>query len=77
MFVGASDTVTAKIISLSEALGGIARVSIQMTNAGIAHQTLLRGIELLATRVAPDVRRATSSDETERGRARIAVAADR
>jgi len=77
MFVGASDTVTAKIISLSEALGGISRVSIQMTNAGIAHQTLLRGIELLATRVAPDVRRATSSDETERGRARIAVAADR
>ena len=77
MFVGASDTVTAKIISLSEALGGISRVSIQMTNAGIAHQTLLRGIELLATRVAPDVRRATSSDETGRGRARITVAADR
>jgi hypothetical protein len=48
-----------------------------MTNAGIAHQTLLRGIELLATRVAPDVRRATSSDETGRGRARITVAADR
>jgi probable LLM family oxidoreductase len=61
MFVGASETVTAKIIALSDALGGISRVSIQMTNAGIPHDTLMRGIELLGRRVAPEVRRATSS----------------
>jgi probable LLM family oxidoreductase len=78
MFVGAVETVTAKLISLSEVLGGISRVSIQMTNAGIAHQTLLRGIELLATRVAPEVRRATSSSNTgERGPARTPLAAGR
>jgi probable LLM family oxidoreductase len=58
MFVGSSDTVTAKIIWLSEVLGGLSRVSIQMTNAGITHETLLRGIELLGGRVAPEVRRA-------------------
>jgi probable LLM family oxidoreductase len=58
MFVGDSDTVTAKIIALSAALGGISRVSIQMTNVGIAHDALLKGIELLATRVAPEARRA-------------------
>jgi hypothetical protein len=51
-----------KIIWLSEVLGGISRVSIQMTNAGIAHQTLMRGIELLATRVTPDVRAVTSAN---------------
>jgi alkanesulfonate monooxygenase SsuD/methylene tetrahydromethanopterin reductase-like flavin-dependent oxidoreductase (luciferase family) len=61
MFVGSSDTVAAKIIWLSEVLGGVSRVSIQMTNGGIAHETLLRGIELLGGRVAPRVRRAISA----------------
>jgi hypothetical protein len=60
MFVGSSDTVAAKIIWLSEVLGGSSRVSIQMINAGIAHETLLRGIELLGGRVAPEARRAAS-----------------
>ena len=37
-------------------LGGIARVSLQMTNVRLAHDDLLRSIELLGTEVAPAVR---------------------
>jgi alkanesulfonate monooxygenase SsuD/methylene tetrahydromethanopterin reductase-like flavin-dependent oxidoreductase (luciferase family) len=61
MFVGNADTVAAKIIAMSEALGGLARVTLQMTNQGLSHQDLLRGIELLGTRVAPTVRGAVTA----------------
>ena len=60
MFVGDSDTVAARIVALSETLGGLARVSIQMTNSGTSHETLMYAIELLGTRVAPAVRSATA-----------------
>jgi len=61
MFVGNADTVAAKIIAMSEALGGLARVTLQMTNQGLSHQDLLRGIELLGTRVALTVRGAVTA----------------
>ena len=38
---------------VSEQLGGVDRVSLQMTNPRLAHADLLRGIELLGTEVAP------------------------
>ena len=38
-----------------EQLGGVDRVSLQMTNPRLAHGDLLRGIELLGTEVAPRV----------------------
>ena len=56
MFVGDADTVGDKITSMSDALGGLSRVTLQMTNQGLSHKELLRGIELLGTRVAPIVR---------------------
>jgi hypothetical protein len=37
-------------------LGGIDRISLQMTNTRLAHQTLLHSVELLGTQVAPQVR---------------------
>ena len=40
---------------VSEQLGGVDRVSLQMTNPRLAHADLLRGIELLGTEVAPQV----------------------
>ena len=41
--------------AVSEALGGVDRIALQMTNPRLAHADLLRGIELLGTEVAPRV----------------------
>jgi alkanesulfonate monooxygenase SsuD/methylene tetrahydromethanopterin reductase-like flavin-dependent oxidoreductase (luciferase family) len=54
-FLGDPDTVATKLRRVSEQLGGIDRVSMQMTNTRLAHKDLLRGIELLGTQVAPQV----------------------
>jgi probable LLM family oxidoreductase len=54
-FMGDPDTVADKLRRVSEQLGGVDRVSIQMTNPRLAHADLLRGIELLGTEVAPRV----------------------
>ena len=58
-FLGDPDTVVAKLERVSEQLGGVDRVSLQMTNPRLAHDDLLRGIELLGTEVAPLVADAT------------------
>ena len=44
-----------KLRRVAEQLGGVDRVSLQMTNPRLAHADLLRGIELLGTEVAPRV----------------------
>jgi alkanesulfonate monooxygenase SsuD/methylene tetrahydromethanopterin reductase-like flavin-dependent oxidoreductase (luciferase family) len=54
-FLGDPDTVATKLRRVSEQLGGVDRVSLQMTNPRLAHADLLRGIELLGTEVAPQV----------------------
>lgn len=55
-FVGSPATVTDKIISVSDSLGGLSRITLQMTNLGLPHEGLLKSIELLGSRVAPRVR---------------------
>jgi probable LLM family oxidoreductase len=54
-FMGDPDTVAAKLVRISEQLGGVERVALQMTNPRLAHADLLQGIELLGTEVAPQV----------------------
>jgi probable LLM family oxidoreductase len=54
-FMGDPDTVAAKISRVSEQLGGVDRISLQMTNPRLSHTDLLRGIELLGTEVVPRV----------------------
>ena len=54
-FLGDPDTVATKLRRVSEQLGGVDRISLQMTNPRLAHDDLLRGIELLGTEVAPQV----------------------
>jgi probable LLM family oxidoreductase len=54
-FMGDPDTVADKLVRVSEQLGGVDRISLQMTNPRLAHEDLLRGIELLGTEVAPKV----------------------
>ena len=53
--MGDPDTVATKLRRVSEQLGGVDRISLQMTNPRLAHADLLRGIELLGTEVAPRV----------------------
>jgi alkanesulfonate monooxygenase SsuD/methylene tetrahydromethanopterin reductase-like flavin-dependent oxidoreductase (luciferase family) len=52
-FLGDPQTVADKILRVSDQLGGVDRLSLQMTNPRLAHHDLLRGIELLGTEVAP------------------------
>jgi probable LLM family oxidoreductase len=54
-FMGDPETIVTKLRRVSEQLGGVDRVSMQMTNPLLAHADLLRGIELLGTQVAPSV----------------------
>ncbi len=51
--VGDPDAVVAKLRRVADQLGGVDRISIQMTNPRMSHPDLLRGIELLGTEVAP------------------------
>jgi probable LLM family oxidoreductase len=54
--IGAPGTVAEKILRVSEDLGGIDRMALQMTNVRLAHANLLHAIELLGTGTAPIVR---------------------
>jgi alkanesulfonate monooxygenase SsuD/methylene tetrahydromethanopterin reductase-like flavin-dependent oxidoreductase (luciferase family) len=58
LFVGDPETVAEKVLSVSEALGGISRLTFQMTNVRLEHEKMLHSIELLGTHVAPRVRTA-------------------
>jgi probable LLM family oxidoreductase len=56
LIVGSPEQVVKKILTHSEALGGISRLTFQMDNAGLSHDQLLKSIELLGNRVAPLIR---------------------
>ena len=56
-FLGDPQTVADKVRRVADQLGGVDRLSMQMTNPRLAHADLLRGIELLGTEVAPLVAR--------------------
>ncbi|MBC7896290.1 MAG: LLM class flavin-dependent oxidoreductase [Cytophagaceae bacterium] len=55
--VGDPATVAEKILATSESMGGLSRVSFQMSAASGDHEAMLQSIELLGTDVAPSVRR--------------------
>jgi len=63
--IGAADTVAEKVIALDEALGGLSRVSFQMSVAALPHARALHAIEILGRDVAPVVRRATSVEKPQ------------
>ena len=56
LIVGGRETVLKKIAHYNESLGGISRLSFQMSVAGLGHDGLMRAIELLGREVAPAVR---------------------
>ncbi|MGY9048833.1 luciferase [Puniceibacterium antarcticum] len=57
MFVGSPAQITDKILSLREDLG-FDRISIQMAIGVIEHSTMMKAIEVLGTKVAPELRKA-------------------
>jgi hypothetical protein len=63
LLVGDSKTVAEKILRVNESLGGISRLTFQMSVAALPHAKLMYAIELLGTRVAPLVRAALASEK--------------
>jgi probable LLM family oxidoreductase len=66
LIVGDAETVTEKILKINEDLGGISRLTFQMSVASLAHDKLMHAIEILGAQVAPTVRKqlAPSSSPT-------------
>ncbi|MES2174872.1 MAG: LLM class flavin-dependent oxidoreductase [Pseudomonadota bacterium] len=54
--VGSPETVAAKMLRTSETLGGVSRITFQMSTASLETAAMKRSIELLGTEVAPIVR---------------------
>jgi alkanesulfonate monooxygenase SsuD/methylene tetrahydromethanopterin reductase-like flavin-dependent oxidoreductase (luciferase family) len=61
LLVGDPETIAEKILRVNESLGGISRITFQMSVAALPHAKMLRAIELLGTRVAPLLRTALAS----------------
>ena len=65
LLVGDPETVVEKIVRVNESLGGMSRLTFQMSVAALPHAKLMRAIELVGTRVAPLVRLALASGTAE------------
>lgn len=68
LFLGDPQTIADKILGMSDALGGIDRVTLQMTNERLAHHAMLRAVELLGTAVKPLVAQAVAARAEGAGR---------
>jgi len=62
LLVGDPEIVAEKILRVNDSLGGISRITFQMSVAALPHTKMLRAIELLGTHVAPVVRAALASE---------------
>lgn len=58
--VGSPETVAAKMLHASEVLGGVSRITFQMSTASLDTVAMKRSIELLGVEVAPVVRKTLS-----------------
>lgn len=56
LIIGDPETAAQKILHYHDVLGGIDRITIQMSPGTLPHPIALKGIELLGTQVAPAVR---------------------
>lgn len=61
--IGSPATVAAKIIAASETLGGISRITFQMSTASLDIAAMQRSIKLLGAEVAPIVRAAITNPD--------------
>jgi alkanesulfonate monooxygenase SsuD/methylene tetrahydromethanopterin reductase-like flavin-dependent oxidoreductase (luciferase family) len=58
--IGDVQSVTEKVLYVNQVLGGVSRLSFQMTNVMLPHADMLSAIELLGSQVAPLVRKKLS-----------------
>ena len=56
LMVGSPETVVAKLLQLNDDLGGLARISFQMSVAALTHSMMMHSIKLLGSHVAPEVK---------------------
>lgn len=63
LLIGDPETVAKKVLFVNEVLGGISRLTFQMTVSMLPHAAMLRSIELLGTQVAPLVRQALETQK--------------
>jgi alkanesulfonate monooxygenase SsuD/methylene tetrahydromethanopterin reductase-like flavin-dependent oxidoreductase (luciferase family) len=56
--IGTAEEIVEKILRENEALGGLARITFQMTKVALEHKQMLKSIEMLGTKVVPMVRKA-------------------
>ncbi len=57
LLIGDAETVAKKILYVSEALGGLSRITFQMSVSTLTHRKLMRSIEILGTQVVPILRK--------------------
>jgi probable LLM family oxidoreductase len=57
LLVGDAETVAEKIVRINKDLGGVSRITFQMSIATLSHAKLMHAIEILGAQVAPIVRR--------------------
>jgi len=55
LIIGDAETVARKVLYVNEALGGISRITFQMGVSTVAHEKMMRAIEILGTQVKPMV----------------------
>jgi alkanesulfonate monooxygenase SsuD/methylene tetrahydromethanopterin reductase-like flavin-dependent oxidoreductase (luciferase family) len=67
LLVGDPRRVADKVLSFSKALGGIDRLSFQMSIASLPHEKRMRAIELLGTDIAPAVRNHSNAISAAKG----------
>lgn len=65
LLVGDPATVVEKILQVNEVLGGISRLTFQMSVAALPHAKMMRAIEILGTKVRPMVRTALASSDPQ------------
>ncbi len=58
LLVGGANELVEKLLYVNDALGGLSRVTFQMGVSTLPHEKMRRAIEILGTRVAPQVRAA-------------------
>jgi len=65
LLVGDPEAVVEKILHINECLGGISRLTFQMSVAALPHAKMMRAIEILGTKVKPMVQKALASSHQQ------------
>ena len=65
LLVGDPEALVEKILYINECLGGISRLTFQMSVAALPHAKMMRAIEILGTTIKPMVQKALASSQPQ------------